>query len=185
MSFQGIKRGGGACIGGVGAGIEAVERLGPDTGRVGDREDFTGERGEKRATIRRGEAVGHGIIGERRGEQHRAVGQFAPQIAPDIWRQHRLVVEQAKQRVEALGTRGDTAVDFANDHRATSAELNLAGTEPIRTEIYERADGTLFSGETSDRQFVEPVLHRDDTAIGREVRKDRVDGAGRVLRLHA
>src|SRR5687768_17931580 len=36
------------------------------------------------------EILAHGIVGQRGGEQHRPIGELAPQVAPDVVGQHRV-----------------------------------------------------------------------------------------------
>ena len=82
------------------AGSKPLKASGLIAGRDGHGHDLAGQRDQQRPVALRGEAVGDRVIGERGGEQHRAIGQLAPEIAPDVRGQHRPVVELQQQAMQ-------------------------------------------------------------------------------------
>ncbi len=72
--------------------------LGRDAARRRDREHLAGQRDVEIAVAQASPARRRSIVGERRGEQHRAVGFLAPQVAPDVRRDDRARVEVAARR---------------------------------------------------------------------------------------
>ena len=52
--------------------------------RQGHGEDLARQRDVEWAVLGAGQAVGDRLVGERRGEEHRAIRFLAPQIAPDV-----------------------------------------------------------------------------------------------------
>ena len=122
-----------------GAGIEAVEAAGRHALRGGDRHHFAAERAPDRAMARRGEGVGDRLVRERGAEQQRAIAELAPEIRPDVRRQHGVGLELLQQRVHLARAIADRAVDLADDDRGAVAAQDPAGREVVGAEIDEAA----------------------------------------------
>ena len=127
--------------------------------------------------------VGDRFVGERRGEEHRAVGFLAPQVAPDVRRDDRARIEIAPRVAERRDARRDASVDLADDHRAVAAVVNHAGLQVVGAEVDERAHRPLGADDLRDGELVEPVLRRHHVAVGGEVRSERANGGAGVMRL--
>ena len=88
-----------------------------------------------------GEAVGDRVVGQRGGEEHRAVGQLAPEIAPDVSGQHCALLELAQQLMQRLEARRLLAVDLADHDGAAAAVVDHARLHVVGAEIDEAAHG--------------------------------------------
>ena len=79
--------------------IELLEADRRDAARLGDRDHLAPERVEHDEAPRVGEVLRHRVVVQRGREQHRPVGELAPEIAPDVVGQHRVGLEQLEQLV--------------------------------------------------------------------------------------
>ena len=129
--------------------IEPVERFGRDAARLGDGENLPRQFYIEEAIGRHRQRVGDRLVGERRGEEHRAVGLLAPQVAPDVRRDDRAVVEIAPGIANGRGARRDSAVDLTDDHRAAAAVVNHPRLHVVSAEVDERADRALGAHDMS------------------------------------
>ena len=111
----------GGRAGGERGRVEAVERLEADPLGGSDRRDLLAERREHRPVTPGVEHIRDRIVGQRGREQERAVDQLAPQIAPDVGGQDRVVIEGTEQPVDGLDARAAAAVELAHHHRAPAA----------------------------------------------------------------
>ena len=161
----------GRCAGEVCRRIEPVERLGPDAAGRRDGQDLARQRDVQMPVRGHGERVGDRLVGQRRGEEHRAVGFLAPQIAPDVRRHDGARIEVAPRVANRGDARRDAAVDLAHHHGAVAAVVNHPGLEVVGAEVDERADRALGADDLRDRELVEPVLRRHHVAAGGEVRQ--------------
>ena len=187
MDDQRIERGG-RCRAGPGqegARVESVERLQLDLGSGRDGDDLARQGDEDRAELRLRQAVGDRFVGEGGGEQQRAIGELAPQIAPDVRRQHRLLVEDPHQAVDLLDARRGLAVQLAHHHGAMAGIGHDARRQIVCTEIDEGTDGALLADARGNHLLVEAVLQRDDVAVVGHERRQRGDRVLRVVRLYA
>ena len=164
--------------------VEAVEADRLDATGLGHGHHFAGECVEHNKAARILEIDSHGIGGERRREEHRAIGELAPEITPDVVGQHRLRLEDAKPSMHLAGAVADRAVDLANDHRSAVAEQDFAWSQPIRAEIDETAHGAAFADSLRDGDLVEAVLRREHIAIGGQIGLQLRQRGFRRLRLH-
>ncbi len=82
----------------------------------------------------------------------------------------------------------DRAVDLADHHGGAVAEQNLAGPQPVGTEVDEATHRALVAHRAGDGQFVEAVLCRQHEAVRRQVRaasmRQRRIGRVRLHRQH-
>ncbi len=157
-------------------GVEAVERLDRYRRRG---EHLARELHEDAAVARLGQRIGDREVGDRRREQHRAVGLLRPEEADDV-RGLLRVRQVAQQLLEPLAA---AAVELADVERAAAADEDPARLEVVGAEVHERADRALRADAAGDLRLVDPVLQRDDEAVGREPRRDRRERGVRVLRL--
>ena len=121
--------------------------------------------------------VGDRLVRERGREQQRAIGELAPEIAPDVVGQHRVGLEELEKRVHLARALADRAVDLADDDRAAVAAQDAAGPELVGAEIDEAAHRPLARRSAGDGDLVEPVLRRQHEAVLGKMRRER--GAAR------
>ena len=167
--------------------IELLEADRLDAARLGDRDDFAPERIEDDEAPRIGEILRHRVIVQRGREQHRPIGELAPQIAPDVVGQHRIGLELPEQRMHLARARADRSVDLADHDGAAVAEQDLARSVPVGAEIHEAAHRALGSDLLGDRDLVQAVLRREHEAVRREMRRELGQGGfgrGRFHRKH-
>ena len=125
------------------SGSEGAEAARRHPAGVCDRGDLAPDREPGRGARRVGEVAGHRVRRQRGREQHRAVGELAPEIAPDVVGQQRVGLEDPEQPVHLARAVADRAVDLADDDRAAVAVEDPAGAEPVGAEIDEAAHGAL------------------------------------------
>ena len=103
--------------------------------------DLASEREQDRQ--RRGSAKLSDIefVRQRRSEQHRAIGQLAPQIAPDVVGEDGVGLELRSRACISRVRSRTAAVDLADDHGAAIAVENLAGAMPVGAEVDEATHG--------------------------------------------
>ena len=85
------------CAGPEGARVEAVEGLEADALGGGHARDLAAELDQDRAMAPVVQHVGDRIVGQRGGEQQRAVDQLAPEIAPDVGGEHGVRLEALRR----------------------------------------------------------------------------------------
>ena len=159
------------------ARVEAVERL--DRHRS-DGEHLAREAHEERPVAQLGERVRDRQVGDCGREEHRPVGFLAPEEAEDV-RCALGVGEVADEARDALAL---AAVELADVERAPAADKDAARREVVRPEVDEGADCPPLADARRDRGLVDAVLQREDEAVTRESRRDRIEGCFGVLRLH-
>ena len=64
--------------------VEIAEADGSNAAGFGNRHGLASEREPHQHAPRVGKVVGHRVVRQRGGEQHRAIGELAPQVAPDV-----------------------------------------------------------------------------------------------------
>ena len=89
-------------IGGEGFGVKPVEAHECDPLRRGNGPDLKREAGQQRPEGGIVEHIGDAVICQRRGEKEGAIDQLAPEIAPDIRRQHGIGVENPSEGPKVL-----------------------------------------------------------------------------------
>ena len=124
---------------------------------------LAGEGHVQRAVARLGERVGDGEVGDRGGEEDGAVGLLRPQVAVDV-RRLAGVGDVGDQRPHARRVR---AVQLADEERGPVAAQDAARPHHVGAEVHERAHHPLAADRRGDHVLVEPVLERDDEAVGR------------------
>ena len=137
-----------------GVRIEAVEAFRRDVPRAGDAHHLARDFDVDVAIPGIGQRVRDGVVGERGREQLRAVGQFAPEVAPDVRRHDGGVVEVAKRAVELADPRCHTSVDLTEHHRAPPGVLDRTRLEVVRSEIDEAAHRARVADNVLDDQLV-------------------------------
>ena len=137
----------GAAFGMNGVGIEAVEAL--RLHALGQRhlDRLAAERAPDRQQFRAGQAIGDALLAKRLREQHRAVAELAPQIAPDV----SVVMAFGSKSVISVCSscsRGVMrAVQLAQHDGAAAAEHDLAGGNPVGAVVDEGADGAVAADD--------------------------------------
>jgi hypothetical protein len=159
------------------AGVEAVERLHRDRGGG---QHLARELHEDGSIAPLGERIRDREIRHRRCEEHRPVRLLCPEEAEDVLRLLR--VGQVLQ--EALEPRAAPPVELSDVERAAAAEEDPSWLEVVRAEVDERAHRAVAADDRRDQRLVDPVLERDDEAIGSEARPHCLERLLRVLRLH-
>src|SRR5437588_334631 len=103
-------------------GVVAVKPLAAHALGIRDPDDFPRQVGQERPRRRVRQHVGDRLVDDRCGEEHRAVPEFSPQIAPDV-RGERGVLEEgrAQDAAQLLEPRGDLAVQLAEIERPAAA----------------------------------------------------------------
>ncbi len=175
-------------MGGVGQvrrRVEAVERLGANAAGHRHGEDFAGQRDVEPAVLWPRQGVGDRIVGEGRGEEHRAVGFLAPEVAPDVRGRLGAALEVPPRVADGEHARRDAlcAERLADLHGPTAAVKDYPRLQVVGAEVHERADGPRLAGEGGNGQLVEPVLRRDHAPGGGQVGEQRAGGSRGVLRL--
>ena len=129
------------------------------------------------AIARLGERVGDRQVGDRGGEQHRAVGLLRPEEAEDVAASpSRREVARRAARARSLRAPVELADVRARPRPPTKIR---PGREVVGAEVDERADRPLLAHGRGDQRLVDAVLQRDDEAVGREPRRDRVPAPSR------
>src|SRR5439155_829398 len=151
-------------------GIEPIERLGVHAAGERHGEDLAGQRDVEWAVFGAGQGVGDRVIGEGGGEEHRAVGFLAPEVAPDVGGRGGAVVEFTPGVADYhdAGTDASRRVTerLADHDRAAAAIEDGAGLQIVGAEVHERPDGPRLADDLGDGQLVEPVLRRDHAPGG-------------------
>ena len=129
--------------------------------------------------LRLGQRIRDREVGDRGREQHRAVRLLRPEEPDDVGGLLR-VREVAHELLEPPAR---AAVELADIERAAAADEDPARLEVVGAEVHERAHRPLWPDPAGDLRLVDPVLERDDEAVGREPRRDRRERGVRVLRL--
>ena len=88
-----------------------------------------------------------------------------------------------RSRTQLVEPPARAAVELADVERAAAADEDPARLEVVGAEVHERAYRPLGPDPAGDLRLVDPVLERDDEAVGREPRRDRRERGVRVLRL--
>ena len=155
----------------LGLGRAGREGLGPEfaeaarghAARLRDRDHLPPEREPGRRPRRIGEVRRHRVRRERGREQHRAIGELAPEIAPDVVGQHRVGLEELEKRVHLARALADRAVDLARPRPRRGCRRGCGpGPSQSAPKLTKQPMVALGPDPLRDRDLVQPVLGRED-----------------------
>ena len=139
-------------------------------------EDLPGQGDVQTAILGQRQRVGDRLVGERGGEEHRAVGFLAPEVAPDVGRHDRGGARSGATRRESRRPGASWRPSISPTTTAPRpAVVNHARLQVVGAEVDERADRARRRRPPRRSQLVEPVLSRHHLAGGAEVREQRAE----------
>ena len=177
-----------ACCAGAGREgrrIELLEADGLDAARRGDRNDLAPERVEHDEAPRVGEILRHRVVGQRGREQHRAIGELAPEIAPDVVGQHRVGLEQFAAARASSRVRSRIVPSISPTTTAPRLPNRIcARAVPVGAEIDEAAHRALRADASAIASSLRPFCAESTKPSGARCGSSCSSAASVARRLH-